>query len=308
MPPQKNLTKPIPNIPPAKIPTVRPYIPPTWAKYIKGDFNGMSTVAGKLYAFAQAGNPRVDELTKQVNGLLGYQHSVSYSGKSAEAFKASYGQDAAMMSAIKLISAAAGIIDTLASRLATLEQRIEIFLSDGFQQGYFSQDENFRRTNYPSQGTDPAKYTLYSSKAAEFDKLFRKCSEEAQKARELAAAELSKVADALMEGLDYYKSKTGTAGTLDPKGLLRTGQLAWYSPRIEALRKELTENKADLKPQQTDLKSILKDMQSIGAGAQQVGDVVAAIPAPPAQRAGEALSAAGGVLSGLAGAGEYFAK
>ncbi|GAA3928358.1 hypothetical protein GCM10023085_06920 [Actinomadura viridis] len=302
-------TPPLPNIPPAKVPAVRPYIPPTWAKYIKGDFNGMSTLAGKLYAFAQAGNPRVDELTKQVNGLLGYQYSVSYSGSSADSFKASYGQDAAMMSAInKLISAAAGIIDTLASRLATLEQRIEIFLSDGFQQGYFLQDENFRKTNYPSPNPGSANYTMYSSKTDEFDKLFRKCSEEAQKARELAAAELSKVADALMEGLDYYRTKTGTAGTLDPKGLLRTGQLAWYSPRIEALRKELGENKADLGPQQTDLKSVLKDMQSIGAGAQQVGDVISAIPAPPAQRAGETLSAAGGVLSGLAGAGEYFAK
>jgi hypothetical protein len=136
--------------------------------------------------------------------------------------------------------------------------------------------------------------------------LLRRCRADAEKARELAAAELSKLADALLEGLDYYKGKTGAAGTLDPHGLLRKGQLEWYSPRIEELRKKLGESKDDLKS--TDLKTVLQDMRAIGGGAEQVGGVISVIPHPVAQKTGETASAAGGVLTLLSGVGEYFAQ
>jgi hypothetical protein len=265
----------------------------------------MHVLAGRLYAFAQAGNPRVEQLTMHVNKLLGFGNSVDYYGASADKFKASYGQDAAIMSGLnKIISAAAAVIDTLASRLATIEQRIEVFVSNGVQAGYFVQDERFRKTNYPSPGPDPI---MYQKKVKEFDQLFQRCSADAQRARELAAAQLSKLADALLEGLDYYKSETGMAGTLDPHGLLRKGQIEWYSPRIEELRKMLDGNKSDLDRTNLDRRSVLQDMQAIGGAAQQVGDVISIIPVPPAQKVGEAVSTTGGVLSGLAGIGEYFA-
>jgi hypothetical protein len=265
----------------------------------------MAVLAGKLYAFAQAGNPRVDELTQQVNRLLDYQSTVSYKGASAAAFRSSYGQDAAIMSGFnKIVSAAGAVIDTLALRLVTLERLLEDFVADGIRAGYFVDNADFRQWHYP-QGKEGAE-VQYSIRIRDFDKLLARCRADAQKARELAAAELSKLADGLMEGLDYYKNKTGMPGSLDPQGLLRKGQIEWYSPRIEELRNRLNEDRADMK--QPDSASVLKDLQAIGGGAEQVGSVISLIPHPAAQKAGEGVSTVGGVLSGVAGVGEIFGK
>jgi hypothetical protein len=290
-----------------ELPKVRAYIPTTWEKvYIEGDWNALSALAGKLYAFAQAGNPRVDDLTGHVNRLLGYQGTVKYSGRSAEAFRASYGQDALMMSGLnKIIGAAAGIIDTLASRLATLEQRIEHALIAGRQAGYFAHDNNIHTRHSPTLPENPPIGSV--TKIDEWHNLYRRCLADAEKARVLAAAQLSKLADALMEGLNYYKGER-TVGTLDPNGLLRKGQIDWYAPRIEELRKKLEESKSGLNLNGTDTNTILKDMKAIGGGASAVGDAISGIPHPAAQGTGGAVSAVGGVLTVVSGIGEHIAK
>ncbi|MFC5749362.1 hypothetical protein [Actinomadura rugatobispora] len=248
----------------------------------------------------------MDELTGQVNKLLGYQSTVKYSGRSAEAFRTNYGQDALMMAGLnKIINAAAGIIDALASRLAMLEQRIENALVAGRQAGYFAQDDNVHTRHAPTLPDPPPIGSV--TRMDEWHDLRRRCLADAEKSRVLAAAQLSKLADALMEGLNYYKGQR-TVGTLDPNGLLRKGQVDWYSPRIEELRKKLEEGKGDLNLKGSDANTVLKDMKAIGGGASAVGDAISGIPHPAAQGTGGAVSAVGGVLTALSGVGEHFSK
>ncbi|WP_344272625.1 WXG100 family type VII secretion target [Actinomadura napierensis] len=256
----------------------------------------MYQLAGQLYALAKAGNPAVARITKQVNDLIGQDHD-KWSGQAADAFKNSYGQDAAIMTAVnRIASAVGGVMDNLACRLAEIEHGIDQQLEIGFAAGYFVQDDAFRRTNYPSPPPGPSQYT---EMAKAFNDYLAKAYKDADEARKLAATELATLAGTLEEGLKYYEGKSPLSGSLDPGGLLNQGEHNWYNPKIEKVSKAYDEQMKKLKSSGTDLKSAISDMQKIGDGAQQVGDVISQIK--PIEKYGTTISEIGSIISQIGG-------
>ena len=288
---------------PAEKQEVRPYLPPTWGHYVHGDFYGLQNLATSLYDLALKGNPLVDQLRGTVNKLLDRQDGVQWSGRSAGAFRASYGQDSSMLSALdKIVAATAGIVDHLAEKLATLEHAIEQEVSEGLEKGYFLRGHDWEKTGAPRPNLDyPGSNTLmsqYVHRGAQYIK-------QAQEAREIAAQELAKIGEVLLEMLNYYRGKS-KVGQLDPGGLLRQGQVQWYSPRIDELSKQLKSEKEHLEGLNLDAKTVGADMQKIGGGAQTVGDLMGLIG--PLKPAGETVNTVGGVVSQLGEVTEHFGK
>jgi hypothetical protein len=287
---------------PAEMPPVRPYLPPTWARYIEGEYYGLQNLATQLYDFAMKGNLLVDLLQGKVNELLGRQGSARWSGESAQAFKASYGQDAAILSAHnKIVAAAAGIIDHLAERLASIEATIEQQVSYGLEQGYFLRGTDWAKTSTPSP--NPA-FPGAGHAMDEFARLLRQSQKQSTEARNLAAHELTKINEIIMEILRYYQARGGRINDLDPGGLLRQGQIIWYTPRINELQKQLNSEKKQLESSEISAKTVGADMQKIGGGAETIGGLMGLIK--PLEPAGEAVSTVGGVVSQLGEATEHF--
>lgn len=295
--------RPLAKFPEATVPETRQPLPTTWMHYVRGDFTGMYELAGRLYSIAKEGNPAVIQLTKQVNDLIGQDHD-QWSGRSASAFRASYGQDAAIMTAVnRIASAVGGVIDKLACRLAEIEHGIDQQLEVGFAAGYFVQDEAFRRTNYPSPPAGPSQYT---EMAKAFNDYLANAYKEADEARKLAATELATLAGALDEGLRYYQGKSPLSGALDPGGLLNQGEKHWYAPKATDAHNKYIDQIKKLKSSGTDLGSAIGDMQKIGDGVQQVGDVVSQIK--PIEKYGTTISEVGSIISQIGGFAALVAK
>lgn len=304
MPPEPDPDAPaIRPFTPAEMPNVRPYLPPTWAHYVDGDFYGLQNLATTLYDLAVKGNPLVDQLRVKVNELLGRQDGAQWSGRSASSFRASYGQDASMLSALdKIVAATAGIVDHLAEKLATIEHAIEQEVSEGLEKGYFLRGPDWAKTSAPRPNPN---YKGSNTAMSQFVHRGGQYIQQAQEAREIAAQELAKIGDVLLEMLNYYRGKS-KVGKLDPGGLLREGQVQWYSPRIDELGKQLKTEKEHLAGMNLDAKTVGADMKKIGGGAQTVGDLMGLIE--PLKPAGETVSTVGGVVSELGEVTEHFGK
>ncbi|WP_433244044.1 hypothetical protein [Actinomadura nitritigenes] len=293
--------EPLPAFAPAAMPDVRPYLPPTWANYVDGDFYGLQNLATQLYDLALKGNPLVERLRAEVNGLLGRQNHARWSGRSASSFAASYGQDSSMLSALgKIVAAAAGIVDHLAEKLATIEHAIEQEVSYGLEQGYFIRGADWAKSSTPEPNLNIPGST---SAMDEFVRKRRLLLEQADKDREVAAAELLRISGLLMEMLNYYR-KRSRIGTLDPGGLLNIGQTNWYTPRIQKLEDQLKLERQHIEGADVDGKIIGKDMQKIGGGAETIGGLMGLIG--PLKPAGETVSTVGGVVSQLGEVTEHF--
>lgn len=263
------------------VPTSRPPLPSTWARYIEGDYPGLYNLAGQLLQFASACNSRITEMTRHVNLLISGDHQ-RWSGKSTGAFKASYGQDAVIMNGFnRTIVAMAGVMETLAQRLAGLEHNLENQLEAAYQQGAIVHDglgpggPNFKPNpeyvNSPNKAVANATNSIMRQLQANREVALVQADEY----RNTAAGSLSVLNSFVSSGFTYYLGKTGVNGTLDPGGLLSPEQLNSDKIAITELEKQLAAQQKALGSSGLDLNKVVAELQKGGADAQKVGDVLA---------------------------------
>jgi hypothetical protein len=265
----------------ATVPANRAPLPVTWARYIQGDYPGLYNLAGQLLQFVSACNSHITEMTRHINSIIAGDHEWS-SDASTGQFKASYGQDVIMMNGFnRTVVAMAGVIETLAQRLAGLEHNLEQQLEAAYQKGAIVHDglgsggPNFKAN--PKMVNSPNKAVANAANA-----VMRQLQEnreaalvQADEYRNTAAGALSVLNSFVSSGFTYYLHKTGFKDTLDPGGLLSPEQLSNDNIAISRLEKQLADQQKALGSSGLDLNKVVAELQKGGADAQKVGDVLA---------------------------------
>lgn len=292
------------RLPLATIPAQSAPLPPTWARYIHGDYPGLVNLAEQLNKFAAAANSRITEMTNSVNCLISGDHEV-WSGASSGAFKSSYGQDAVIMNGLnRTITAIASVIDKLAHQLATLEHNLERQLEAVYEKGLIVHDglgpdgPNFKPN--PKFANSPNKSTA-NSVLIVMQRLQENRNNALVKAdefRKAAAASLAVLSQSIASGFAYYTTGTGVNGTLDPGGLLSPEQLKSDSESVQRLNQALKSHEQELANSGIDYKQIAAGLQKGGVDAKQVAAILSRLKAT--KPLGSAIEKGGGLATDLA--------
>jgi hypothetical protein len=260
----------------AQIPAYRAPLPVTWARYIPGDYPGLRNLAGQLYGFAEQCNGKATTLAGYVNGLVGED---DFTGDPANAFMNSYGVDAAIMNGLdRIVCAMAGVIDTLALRLAGLEAKLEEELQNCYEKGLIVHDglgpdgPNFKANPTYAASSDKASAQLTSVYMEKLHQHRTVAQIQAETYRTSAAVELAGMAKIVASGLDYYLKKDGFKGYTDPGGLLSGPQLQSDPKAVTRLKKQLTAEEQALADSGVDWKNVAGDLRAQGDNVQAFGN------------------------------------
>ncbi|MBO2447266.1 hypothetical protein J4573_09235 [Actinomadura barringtoniae] len=290
---------PLASFPKAEAPAYRSPLPSYWGGYIEGDFPGLYILAEQLYKFAEAGNPSVDRLRREVNTLIGDRDDQSDS-ESLRLFKRKFGQNAVIMTALnRTASAAAAVIDRLGITLAQIEHDFDQRVDEGVSAGYWLQNVQATSNGFPQPQPDGRFQDEYRA----LQRFYLEKQGAAKRARLLAAKEMTTLAQILGQGLNFFKGQSNISGALPANQLLSPGQAAWYGPRIDKLLKELQDESKDDKSGLT-VGDVSDDLKKIGGGAQSVGGVLDKIP--PLKPVGKGVGEFGTILNDLGGLLEIF--
>lgn len=257
-------------------PAGRPALPNTWARYISGDFQGLYNLATDLYAFAAKSNSTVSKLIEHVNG-----NTTEWTGIVAESFRATFGQDAYIANGFgRTMSAAAGVLDTLAQQLAGLEQALEMELENYYSQGYIVHDgigangPSFKPSPQYSESSDPNDRNSIADLMQRIQDHHDAALVKADAYRNTAAAELLTIGSAISGAFNYYTNRSGRPGSLDRNGLLLTDQLASDQKSTTVLQKQLAAQIKSLSGSGINIDNVITDLQKKNADAQQIAEIL----------------------------------
>lgn len=281
----------------------RPKVPATTSSYIKGDVSSLTQLASSLYGYAGQSNARLDTLSGYVNELTAAAEWSGHpaSGRTIDAFTASYGADTAVMAGMNKIAAAAGqVIDNLAAQIATLESKLEKeletplnkgWLIEGYAAGgnlYFTGNPKY--TNSPDAKTRSAVMALWNKLAKSFEEYQRQADRDRAKAAQIIMA----LAEKVQTGLDYYMQKTGPGQAQDSGGLLTTDQHKSDKEGIDRLERQLASQQGK---NHFDRQKTAADMQKFGGELQTIGGLVKQIK--PLAPVGTTIETVGNVVGSL---------